>query len=43
MGMSCLIQTREMEQPEPYIPPAWANVYATDDDLPYRGHEVAGE
>ncbi|MCC6443561.1 MAG: FAD-dependent oxidoreductase [Armatimonadetes bacterium] len=42
MGMSCLIQTRETERMVPYIPPAWANIYATDDDLPHRGHEVAG-
>ncbi len=42
MGMSCLIQTREMERPVPYVPPAWANVYATDADLPNRGHGVVG-
>jgi hypothetical protein len=42
MGMSCLIQTRETDRPVPYVPPAWANKYLTDADLPHRGHEVAG-
>jgi hypothetical protein len=40
MGMSCLIQARETDRPQPYIPPSWANVYASDDDLPYRGHDL---
>ncbi len=40
MGMSCLIQTRESDRPVPFTPPAWAHCYATDDDLPHRGHEV---
>ena len=40
MGMSCLIQARETERPQPYIPPPWANTYATDDDLPYRSHDL---
>lgn len=42
MGMSCLIQTRELDRPVRYVPPAWANVYATDADLPNRAHEVVG-
>jgi hypothetical protein len=42
MGMSCLIQTREMNRPTPFVPPTWANVYATDADLPHRGHEIVG-
>ena len=42
MGMSCLIQTREMDHAVPYTPPDWANEYLTDDDLPNRGHEVVG-
>lgn len=33
MGMSCLIQAREMTTPQPYTPPPWAHVYATDADL----------
>ncbi len=40
MGMSCLIQARETDRPQPFIPPAWANVYATNEDLPHRGHDV---
>jgi hypothetical protein len=42
MGMSCLLQTRELDRPVPYIPPVWANKYLSDDDLPHRGHSVAG-
>ena len=33
MGMSCLIQAREMTTPQPYTPPPWAHVYASDADL----------
>lgn len=40
MGMSCLIQARETDRPQPFIPPAWAHVYETDADLPYRGHDL---
>ncbi len=40
MGMSCLIQAREMATPQPFIPPSWAYVYESDTDLPYRGHDV---
>ncbi|MBN1933555.1 MAG: FAD-dependent oxidoreductase [Anaerolineae bacterium] len=40
MGMSCLIQARETDRPQPFIPPAWANVYETDADLPHRGHDI---
>ncbi len=40
MGMSCLIQAREMDSPQSFIPPAWANIYATDDDLPFRDHSL---
>ncbi|HHX38503.1 MAG TPA: FAD-dependent oxidoreductase [Armatimonadetes bacterium] len=40
MGMSCLIQARETESPQPFIPPAWANKYLSDDDLPHRGHGI---
>lgn len=38
MGMSCLIEFRETDRPQPFTPPSWAHVYATDDDLPNRGH-----
>lgn len=40
MGMSCLIQARETEEPQSFIPPVWANKYLTDDDLPYRDHNM---
>jgi len=38
MGMSCLIQARETDRPQPFVPPAWAYHYARDDALPHRGH-----
>ncbi|MHB9130880.1 MAG: FAD-dependent oxidoreductase [Armatimonadota bacterium] len=40
MGMSCLIQFRETESPQPFIPLPWAYTFATDDELPYRDHAV---
>ncbi|MGC9523781.1 MAG: FAD-dependent oxidoreductase [Anaerolineae bacterium] len=40
MGMSCLIQARETGRPQPFTPPAWANVYETCDDLPNRAHDI---
>lgn len=40
MGMSCLIQARETDRSQKFIPPVWANKYLSDDDLPYRGHDV---
>ena len=40
MGMSCLIQARETTAPQTFLPPAWANTYARDDDLPNRGHGI---
>lgn len=39
MGMSCLIQARETDRPQPFIPPKWARVFETDDDLPHRHHD----
>ncbi len=42
MGMSCLIQIREFETPQPFIPPAWANVYRSPDDLPNRLMTIGG-
>lgn len=42
MGMSCLIQARETDRPQPFIPPAWANRYLTEDALPHRNHSVPG-
>ena len=42
MGMSCLIQARETDSPKKFIPPAWANKYLTDSDMPNRGHGYRG-
>jgi len=40
MGMSCLIQARETDRPQPFTPPEWAYTYLTDDELPNRSHGV---
>jgi hypothetical protein len=40
MGMSCLIQARETDRPQTYIPPKWAYKYPTEEDLPHRGHDI---
>jgi len=40
MGMSCLIQARERDRPQPFIPPSWAHTFESDDDLPHRGHNL---
>jgi len=40
MGMSCLIQARESDRPQPFIPFPWAEVYPTEDDLPHRDHRL---
>ncbi len=42
MGQSCLLQPRETPRPQPYAPPAWANYYASPEDLPYRTLHVGG-
>jgi len=42
MGMSCLLQARETDRPQPYIPPPWAHRYRSDDDLPHRPHDFRG-
>jgi len=42
MGMSCLIQARETDRPQTFIPPDWAHSYPSDDDLSHRDHSVAG-
>ncbi len=41
MGMSCLFQVRETGTPQPFTPPAWAYRYPTDDDLPFREHDLS--
>lgn len=40
MGMSCLIQGRETERPQTFVPPSWARSFPTDSDLPNRTHRV---
>ena len=36
MGMSCLLQCRETNYPQNFIPPSWANKYICPEDLPNR-------
>ena len=36
MGLTCLIQARELERPVKYIAPVWANKYTREDLAPYR-------
>jgi hypothetical protein len=43
MGLSCLIQARETDRPQPFIPPSWAYRYDDDGKLPDREHTVAGD
>ena len=38
MGMSCLIQTRETDRPQKFVPPAWAHSYPDEETFPARGH-----
>jgi hypothetical protein len=40
MGMSLLIQARETDRPQTFVPPSWAYTYASDADLPHRGHDL---
>jgi len=40
MGMSILLQAREMNGPRPFSPPSWACIYQSDDDLPFREHAL---
>ncbi len=40
MGMSCLIQAREMPTPQTFIPPVWAYDFPSEADLPYRDHPL---
>ena len=40
MGMSCLMQMREMDSPQPFTPPAWAHRYTADEQLPNRPHDM---
>ena len=40
MGMTCLIQGRETDRPQKFIPPKWASKFLSDDDLPARDHTL---
>lgn len=40
MGMSCLLQSRETDSPQKFIPPAWANSYPDEETVPARGHKM---
>lgn len=40
MGMSLLLQARETDHPVKFIPPEWANVYETDDDIDIKANNV---
>lgn len=38
MGMSCLLQARQYDYPQKYIPPTWARIIEDDTQMPYRDH-----
>ncbi|MCA1808657.1 MAG: FAD-dependent oxidoreductase, partial [Lentisphaerae bacterium] len=40
MGLSCLIQARETDRPQKFIPPPWAYRYNNEDNLPQREHTL---
>ena len=40
MGMSCLIQARETNQKQEFVPPDWAYRYETDEAFPEREHDL---
>lgn len=40
MGMSLLLQARETDHPVKFIPPEWANVYETDEDIDIKKSSV---
>lgn len=40
MGLSLLLQSRETDHPVKFIPPEWANVYETDEDIQRTSAEV---
>lgn len=41
MGMSCLFQVRETDKPQPFSPPEWAYKYKSDEDIPFREHDLS--
>lgn len=40
MGLSLLVQARETDHYVEFIPPKWANVYETDDDIDIKGSDL---
>ena len=38
MGLSCILQAREYDTKQEFIPPEWANKYPDDDSFPPRCH-----
>lgn len=40
MGMTCMMQLREMDSPQPFTPPTWAHKYTSDEQLPNRPHDM---
>ncbi|MCP3967354.1 MAG: FAD-dependent oxidoreductase [Lentisphaerae bacterium] len=40
MGMSCLLQARETDSPQKFIPPVWAYTYKDDDAMNNRNHKM---
>ena len=40
MGMSCILQAREMSSPQKFIPPKWAYTYPDDASLPPRNYKM---
>ena len=40
MGMSLLLQSRETDHPVKFIPPEWAYVYETDDDIDVKANNI---
>ena len=40
MGMSCLFQVRETTHKVDFVPPEWAYKYESEEDLPYKDHEI---
>lgn len=42
MGMSCLIQARETDRLQKFVPPSWAYEFDSDEKLENRGHSLTG-
>jgi hypothetical protein len=40
MGMTCLVQAREHDSPQPFEPPRWAHRYDSPEEIPYGRDEL---